>query len=305
MNMRRISAIALSNRDYASFDDKLKEAARWISLAAAQGSDLAVLPEALNLYRGDGPGNPAALQPADVALEDWRSACHILVDCATKYRIAVTVPVYVREGAHILNCFYLVSKTGEILGRYVKTHPTPGELSQGVTPAARNQLIPWEGLRIGGAICFDMNFLSLFQQQAQAGADLFLCPSLFHGGDQVNYYAATLRRPIAVAYPAWSRIVDIMGREMVGGGYRHETLRFGFGVPVSTAEVNFDRAVFPLDGNQDKIEGVLRRYGCAVKMEFDQDSGCFSLESSSQELTVTEMIKAFDLAPMDEYLGNG
>ncbi|HWL53359.1 MAG TPA: hypothetical protein VNQ90_13060 [Chthoniobacteraceae bacterium] len=57
MNCKTIAAISLHNRDYPNLDAKLEEAARWVRFAAAQGADLAVLPEALNHYRGDGFGN--------------------------------------------------------------------------------------------------------------------------------------------------------------------------------------------------------------------------------------------------------
>ncbi|GEM_PF-1485370 len=303
MNIKRISTIALSNRDFADFDEKLDEACRWIALAAGMGSELAVLPEALNLYRGDGPGNPLALSISQVALEDWMQACRKLLECAAKHRIAVTAPVYVREGKGILNCFYLIGKSGDVLGRYVKTYPARGELDEGVLPASHNDLISWEGLRVGGAICFDMNFPELFQSQRQGGAELFLCPSLFHGGSQVNYFASSLQRPVVVSYPAWSRIIDIMGREVAGGGYRHETLRFGFGAPVYTADVNFDKQLFPLDcGNERKMVDIQRRYGGSVRLETDQDACTFALESLSADLPVRRIIEEFGLVTMDEYM---
>ena len=76
MDQRTIATIALSNRDFACLEEKLVEAASWIALAEAQGADLAVLPEALNLYCGDGPGNTKQLAYEDVALEDWQVRRH-------------------------------------------------------------------------------------------------------------------------------------------------------------------------------------------------------------------------------------
>ncbi len=303
MNIRRISAIALSNRDFDSFDAKLDEACRWVSLAAGMGSDLAVLPEEMNCYCGDGPGNPRAMTLAEIALDDWRSSCASLLSCAAENKIAVTVPVMIREGGDLVNCFYLISAGGDELGRYVKTYPTTGELDDGVIPGELPQKpIDWDGIGVGGGICFDMNFRVLFERQKAEGADLFLCPSLSPGGDQMNYYARQLQRPFVLAYPAWSQIVDAMGQVVTAGGYRHETLRFGFGVPVYTADINFDRAVFHFDHNQEKIEAILRRYGRDVKIEFDQANSCFSVESLSQKLAVKDVTAAFELEDMDEYL---
>lgn len=302
MNIRRISTIALSNRDFASFEDKLVEACRWITLAAKCGSHLAVLPEAMSIYKGDGPDNPNAMTIGEAALDDWRKSCATLLRCAVENRIAVTIPLFVREGDHILNCFFLVSNSGQVLGRYVKTFPTPGELAERVAPAADNRPIEWDGIRVGGAICFDMNFISVFQSQREQGVQLFLCPSLFPGGDQINYFAASLQTPVVLAYPAWSRIIDALGREVAAGGYRHETLRFGFGAPVYTADINFDSAVFHFDGNIRHYEAILRKYGAAVRAVFDQANVRFSLESLSPEVTIRQIIKEFDLEPIGEYL---
>jgi len=301
MNTKRISAVALSNRDFDSFEDKLAEACRWVALAAGMGSELAVLPEAINLYCGDGPDNPRQLAIAEVALDDWQASCRSLLDCAVTHKIAVTIPIFLREGGRVLNCFYLVSKTGQVLGRYVKTHPTPGELDQGVVPGEAPKPIAWAGLKVGGAICFDMNFRELFDRQKADGVDLFLCPSLTPGGDQVNYYAGSLAATAVVAYPAWSRIINVLGHTVAQGGYRHETLRFGFGVPLYTADINFDTAVFHFDRNQQKIQAILRRYGSDVRIEFDQDNSRFALESRSANLTVKQMIEEFALQPIDEY----
>jgi predicted amidohydrolase len=300
LNVKRISAIALSCRDFDSFDEKLAEACRWVSLAARMGSRLAVLPEAINVYRGDGPGNPLAMTIAEAALDDWQSACQVLIDCAVENGIAVTVPVFVREGADFVNCSYLVSAQGEVLGRYAKMFPTQGEVAEGVRPGGEQDLIEWDGLRLGGAICFDMQFSEVYQRQA--GADLLLCPSLCPGGGNVNYWARTLCMPMAVAYPAWSRIINVLGKEVAAGGYRHETLRFGFGVPVYTADVNFDTAVFHFDRNQDHIEAVLRRYGADVAIEFDQDNCLFSLESRSPELTIRQVAEEFGLQGKGAFL---
>ncbi|MFA5863389.1 MAG: carbon-nitrogen hydrolase family protein [Phycisphaerae bacterium] len=302
MNIKRISAIALSNRDFDRFQDKLAEACRWIGLAAGMGSDLAVLPEMINWYCGDGPDNPRAMTLQQLALDDWQNTCRVLLECASTHHIALTIPVLVREKDGLRNCFYLISPTGTVLGRYIKTYPTRMELNEGVIPGGIQNPIEWEGLKIGGGICFDLNFQPLFERQKAAGVDLFLCPSLFPGGHQANYYALSLQTPFVIAYPAWSRIIDCLGRQVVEGGYRHETLRFGFGVPVYTAMVNFDKKVFHLDGNQQKIETILRQYGSKIKLDFDQDNVRFALESLSSEFTVKDVVKTFQLQPIEEYL---
>jgi len=302
MNVKRIATIALSFRDYESFGEKLQEACRWVSLAARMGAKLAVLPEMMNFWRGDGPNNPNMLTTAEMALDDWQAECKPLLDCALENKIAVAVPVMIRQGEGYLNCSHLVSRTGEVLGRYAKTYPTQGEQKDGVAGGGVQSLIEWEGLKVGGAICFDLNFRDLFERQAADGADLFLCPSLFPGGMQVNGYARSFQTPIVIAYPAWSRIIDILGQDVVAGGYRHETLRFGAGVPVYVADVNFDKQVFHFDLNQTKIEGILRKYGPEVAIDFNQDESAFAVESLSPDRTVGDIVAEFELEPSAKFI---
>ena len=300
MDQRTIATIALSNRDFASLEKKLKEAVSWIALAAAQGADLAVLPEAINLYCGDGPGNTKQLAYEDVAMDDWQTAALPLIEAARKYRIAVTVPILTREQhptnneSWITNCFYLVDRDGITAGHYQKMYPTPEEMDWHVRPGpTRPDLIKWDGLQVGGAICFDTCFQEVFD--AQAHADLFLIPSLWPGGSQLDYFARRYHAPIVLSYPAWSRIIDLDGRELAAGGYRHETLRFGFGTPIYLATINFDRAVLYGNHNQEKIIDIQRAYGSQISVTFDQPNATFLLESRSRHVSVQEVIKRFDL----------
>ena len=134
MNIKRIATVSLTYEDFPSFDAKLEEACRLVTLAAAKGATLVVLPETLNQWRGDGPHHPEPLTIDQMALEDWQSACGKLLACATKHAVAITVPVYVRQANSVLNVFYLVDGRGNIIGRYEKEHPTLGELDSGVVP---------------------------------------------------------------------------------------------------------------------------------------------------------------------------
>lgn len=299
MNTKTFAAIALNNKDYPTFTAKLEEAVRWVDFAARQGADLVVLPEALNLYFGDGDAaNIPSL--AETALDDWQVQARPLVESAIRNRVAVTVPVIIREAGRLLNCFYLVDKHGQTLGRYDKQCPTPEELDAGVV-AGNSPLIEWEGIKIGGAICFDCYFPEVFARQADAGAQVFLMPSLTPGGDHLKYNALVNSTPIVLAYPAYSQIIDVDGRELAGGGYRHETLRFGFGSPVILATINFDRVVLFAQHNQTKIVEMQQTYGAKIAVRFDQPNCLFIVESRSPDLTMQEVIKRFDLIEQRRY----
>ncbi len=302
MNNKTIATIALSSRDFASFEEKLAEAVQWIELASRQGADMAVLPEMINLWRGDGPGNPNAMTYGQAAFDNWQQRTAPLIDAARRLKIGVTVPIVVREGKKLTNSCFFISRQGEVVGRYDKIYPTIGELEQGIVPGTP-KLIEWEGLRVAGAICFDTNFSSVFEDQAGMGAQLFVIPSLWPGGRQLNYFASHYSVPIVIAYPAWSRIIGYDGNELVAGGYRWETLRWGFGAPVYLATINFDYVALHGDYNQEKMYDLQRTYGEKVRVRYDQDNATFYLESLAKDFTVADLIKKHDLLPIRDYFG--
>ncbi len=310
MNEKHIAAIALSNDAFPSFRAKLDDALRWLEIAAGMGCDLAVLPETLNLYQGDGVAAAAKFSIAGAALpeDQWQSQCKPLIGAAAALNIAVTLPLLIKQrDGSLSNCFFLISRTGQTRGCYTKSFITQSELRDGTLPGMApnptpQPLIPWEGLSVGGAICFDTQFPEVFSQQAERGAQLFLCPSLWPGGSQLNYHAFEHSTPIVLAYPAWSRIIDITGQDIAAGGQRWETLRFGFGSPVVAARINFDRALFHADGNQEKMVTIQRDLGQRVAITFDQPNCTFAVESRCPELSITDIITRYALVDRKTYL---
>lgn len=297
MKPKTIACISLSNHDFSSFQAKLDAAAKWVTLAAKQGADLVILPETINLYRGDGPDHSQNLSFEEAALDDWQQATASLVTAAQQAKIAVTIPVLVREADGLRNSCFFMSSTGRVVGRYDKTNPTPDELESGIVPG-KPQTVVWEGLRVGCAICFDTDFPDVFEHQDAMGAQLFVIPSLQPGGRRLNDYAYRLGVPIAIAYPAWSRVINYDGLELAAGGYRWETLRLGFGSPIQLATVNFDYAILHAEGNQQKMIDVQREYGGRVAIRYDQDNTLFYAESRANDLNIDDVLKTFDLIPV-------
>jgi predicted amidohydrolase len=303
MNIKRIAAVSLTYDDFSNFEAKLVEASRLVSLAAKQGADLVVLPEVLNQWRGDGPGNPNPISMEEMVLDDWVSQCATLINSGVENEVAITVPVFVREADHILNVCNLIEKDGTHLGRYAKEYPTVGELNEGVIPGTNPRLMEWSGLKIGGAICYDINFEPLFARQRRDGADLFLCPSLWPGGLLLNYYAFEYSVPIVLAYPAWSRIIDPLGHERVEGGLRYETLRWGGGSPVFISDINFDYAVISNDCDYEAIRDLEKTYAGRISVRMDQQNCCFYFESLTGEVTTAQVLAEYGLTLRKKLLG--
>ena len=297
MNEKTIATIALREEGITSFEQTLREAARGVELAAAQGANLAVLPETINLLHRKDSSFPLE----EFALHDWRQQTAPLCEAAARHKIALVLPLLEREKDFLANRFHFLSKDGTKLGQYQKRVPAPGENASGVAPG-NTPPIAWDGLKIGGAVCFDIYYPQVvFDPQREDEVDLFVIPSLTPGGSLLDAYAVTYGVPFVLAYSQWSRILDRDGTELAAGGYRSETLRFGFGSPVIQATINFDAVALFADFNQDKIQDVQRHYGAKVRIRFNQPNCLFTLESRSQDLSVGEVINQFGLISRRDY----
>lgn len=298
MNEKTIATIALREEGFASFEETLEEASRWLEFAAAQGADLAVLPETINLlHRRSGS---AALE--DFALDNWREATATLCETAARAKVSLILPLLVREGGVLANRFYVIAKDGTSLGFYQKRVPAVGETAC-VVESGNTGPIPWEGLRIGGGICIDLYFPQVvFDPQIEDGADFFVIPSYTPGGSLLDSCALITGVPFVLAYSPWSRILDRDGTELAAGGYRSETLRFGFASPVLLATINFDAVTLFADFNQNKVREVARHYGRDVRVRFNQHNCVFMLESRSPDLSVREVMRHFGLVSRRDYM---
>jgi len=297
VNEKTIATVALSEGRFSNLEETLHEAARWIEFAAAQGAHLAVLPETINLLHKKNPSAPLD----EYALDDWPKATAVLCETAARSSISLVLPLLVRENNVLANRFYVLSKDGETLGYYQKRVPAPGESAFGVE-AGNSSPILWEGLRIGGAICFDVYYPHIvFDPQIESGADLFVIPSLTPAGSMLDHCSLIYGVPFVLAYSPWSRILDRDGSELAAGGFRSETLRSGFGSPVLMATVNFDAVTLFADFNQQKIVDIECHYGRDVRIRFNQPNCLFTLESRSADLSVDELMREFGLVSRRDY----
>jgi hypothetical protein len=297
MNEKTIATITLRNGGFSDLQAILREAAHWVEVASAQGAALAVLPETINLLHRTTDAAPLE----EFALEDWRTKTALLFETAAKHRISLVLPLLVRDGATLANRFYLLSRDGAELGFYQKRVPAIGERLAGVKPAPTAP-IRWEGLRLGGGICIDVYFPDhVFGPQVEAGADLFVIPSMTPAGVLLDSCAVTYGVPFVLSYSPWSRILDRDGKELAAGGLRSETLRAGYSTPLQQATINFNAVSLFADLNQKKILDVQVHYGNKVRVRFDQSNCLFFLESRSADLSIDEITRQFDLVSRRDY----
>ena len=167
-------------------DDNLAAAGRLLAEAAAQGCELAVLPEYFCLLgRAD---------TDKLAVRERAGEGRIQVFLAEQARalgmwvIGGTLPIAAGDAEHVRNTSLAFSPRGECVARYDKIHLfrfdngrerydearviEPGRSPQGFTLPSRDG----HAWRVGLSVCYDLRFPELYRGLA---ADLLLVPSAF------------------------------------------------------------------------------------------------------------------------------
>ncbi len=78
------------------------------------------------------------------------------------------------------NVIIVIDDRGRVVDRYLKSHPTPGEMSVRGDGRVRTLDTPYG--RLAWAICYDFDYPALIRQAGRAGADILIDPSWEHAG---------------------------------------------------------------------------------------------------------------------------
>ena len=176
----RAAALQLNTTD--EYDRNLEVAERLVRAAAADGSQLVVLPEKWTVM-----GGPEAIRssaepldgPALTAAASWASELGIFL-------VAGSVPEVVPDQEKLANTSVLFGPDGEPLALYRKIHMFDvdvGDVSyrESETEQAGEEIVVGEagGVMLGLTICYDLRFPELYRILALRGARVITVPSAF------------------------------------------------------------------------------------------------------------------------------
>ena len=154
--------------------------------AAGRGSDLAVLPECLNMMGAPLEPDAAAYRAAAEGLDGPFTAT--VRGLAETLRLAVVLPIYRLDAAgRLRNTAVVIDRHGQITGCYDKVHPTRNEMSpKGVVAGDGWPVFALEWGRLGVMICHDNSFVESARCLALEGAEVIAWPHVQSGwGDVV------------------------------------------------------------------------------------------------------------------------
>jgi predicted amidohydrolase len=119
VNEKTIAALALRDGEYATLEETFSDATRLVSNAARQGAELLVLPETINLLHRRNPGSTLA----ECAMENWEGPTAQLREAAVRARVALVLPLLVRDASGLANRFFLLDRDGSLLGQPAASVP--------------------------------------------------------------------------------------------------------------------------------------------------------------------------------------
>jgi predicted amidohydrolase len=190
----RVAVCQLNSRD--DRDHNLRTARDLLDRAAAEGADLAVLPEYVD-YLGRAAGAPKP-EPVDGAFAAF------FADAARELGMWVLAGSFHELGPdpdHTYNTSLLFARDGALSAAYRKIHlydvEIPGRVSyresETVAPGGDLVVTPVDDVRLGLSICYDLRFPELYRRLAVAGANVLVTPAAFMAHTGRDHWEVLLR----------------------------------------------------------------------------------------------------------------
>jgi deaminated glutathione amidase len=180
----RVAAVQLQSQD--NILANLARCEHWISVAAANGAQLVVLPENFAYF-----GNEAGRRAAAELLGDYGKPIQgALSKAATVQGVAILAggwPELNSNAAQPYNSATLFTSSGNYSANYRKIHlfdvtlPNGQVIRESDAVAAGSQVVVCDflGFRLGLSICYDLRFPELYRQLVRRGCEIICIPSAF------------------------------------------------------------------------------------------------------------------------------
>jgi predicted amidohydrolase len=213
---------------------------------------------------------------------------------AAAERCHVAGSVKLREGGRVYNSIVYIGPDGGIIGAYYKTFLTRSELEEGVTPGRGAMVFDTAIGRLGGIICFDLNFPQLRAQYKALKPDVLTFASMYHGGLMQEMWAYDCRSFfVSALYFMGCGVLDPFGRPLrVTDCY----------TKIARAAINLDRAMVHLDYNREKFPDIEKKYLGEVVVDIPPNIGSALIYSLTDKRSAMDVVKEFELTLLDDYM---
>ena len=228
----------------------LEEIVGLVEREGAAGADLIALPETWLGQEGHEP------EPLDGPTITTMAAL------ARRHRAYIVCPIDRTDGLRRLNSSVLIDREGEVVGAYDKVYPfwSEFEVDPPVSVAGEVPVFRTDFGRVGMAICFDVNFPSVWQQLADGRAELVIWSSAYSAGSTLQAHALMHHYAIVSSTCEGDCIVvDITGQEIHYSKSEE--------INVARVTLDLDRGIYHYDYNLEKRDRLLAERGDDVEQE--------------------------------------
>jgi predicted amidohydrolase len=182
---------------------------------------------------------------------------------------------------------------GKLLGMYHKVFPTDAAIRNGTIPGDGAQVVETPAGRLGGALCFDLNFDELRDEYILLKPDILCFSSYFHGDHlQSNWAYKTHSFLVGAIKDGTSDIRDPLGRVINSTTYYNR---------IAWARINLDRFVMHGSYNSEKFADIRRKYKEQILIDTHSPIGCSVLYSYSDEFTAEDVAREFELTEVEDF----
>ncbi len=262
-----------------------ERALRLLEAEAKQAADLILLPE---LWTSQANGSPRPVE--DPVIDRVRSL-------AREHRVNVVYPLDREDRGNRRNTALFIDRTGRIKASYDKIYPYWSELTipRSVDPGESVTVVDSDIGRVGLAICFDVNFPSVWERLSEQDAELVAWISAYSAGSSLaahalnhNYYIVTATQEPDCA------LFDITGEELL-----HEQ---GGETNVTRMTIDLDRCVFHENFNLEKRDRLLAEHPDEVEMEkWMRREQWFVLHARKAGASARELARQYGLEGLTQY----
>jgi len=216
-------------------------------------------------------------------------------DFAHKHRCYVFCGLYTRDSDRYYNAMVLLDRQGQVSGEYRKMHPTEGEMKKGVSPGpSEPPVFETDFGKIGGQICFDIEWQDGWEKLQKAGAEIVFWPSAFGGGQKLNMLA-NLNRYVVVSstQKGASRVCDISGETLALTGRWDRSL---------CIPVNLEKVFIHTWPYAERFGDMRKKYGQDIRIVTFHDEEWTIIESRAPDVSVAEVLQEYDIRTYEQMI---
>ena len=259
-----------------------------------RNNDLIVLPE---VY--DRPGGISRDKAKIYYAERGNIVLDRVKSIAKENKVNIVFSAIMDGGdGYMRNRQVFINRDGEEDGIYDKNHLVWEEHTESNAAFGKSaSLVNMDFGKVGGVICYDLNFDELREQYVKLKPEVLCFSSMYHGGYVARNWAYTCRSYfIGCVSQRQGYIINPLGEVIAESNNYTDYL---------TAELNLDYVIAHIDYNWAKFQAMQEKYGHLVKVEVPKGLGCVMITSESEEVSAKDMAKEFDIELLDDLFARG